>query len=71
MDDVLGEHHVVHELIAEVKRMKPDDGRVEAKFTELAENVWHHIKEEETKILPKTEDSDLDWKTLSSQVLKR
>lgn len=48
------EHHVVHVLIEELKSMPDDDeGRFEAKFTVLAENVRHHIKEEEDEMLPK------------------
>lgn len=49
------EHHVVHVLIAELKDMlgTDDDPRFTAKFTVLAENVRHHIKEEETQMLPK------------------
>lgn len=48
------EHHVVHVLIAELKEMLgSEDPRFEAKFTVLAENVRHHIKEEETQMLPK------------------
>lgn len=47
------EHHVVHLLIAELHEMEPSDPRFEAKFTVLAENVRHHIKEEEKEMLPK------------------
>ncbi|MEP7216323.1 MAG: hemerythrin domain-containing protein [Anaerolineaceae bacterium] len=49
------EHHVVHLLIAELKQML-EGGKTgvdfQAKFTVLAENVRHHIKEEETEMLP-------------------
>jgi len=48
------EHHVVHLLVDELKSMPDDDeGRFEAKFMVLAENVRHHIKEEEDEMLPK------------------
>ncbi|MFA7297450.1 MAG: hemerythrin domain-containing protein [Dehalococcoidia bacterium] len=47
------EHHVVHVLIAELHELEPSDPRYEAKFTVLAENVRHHIKEEEQEMLPK------------------
>jgi hemerythrin-like domain-containing protein len=48
------EHHVVHLLIDELKSMSDDgDGHFEAKFIVLAENVRHHIKEEEDEMLPK------------------
>lgn len=47
------EHHVVHVLIAELDKMPDDHEHFDAKFTVLAENVRHHIKEEETEMLPK------------------
>lgn len=71
MDEALEEHHVVHGLIGELKKMKPSDDRYDAKFTVLAENVKHHIKEEESDMFPKAEDCDIDWEALSAQVMKR
>jgi hemerythrin superfamily protein len=56
------EHHVVHLLIAELDAMADDDEHFDAKFTVLAENVRHHIEEEEKEMLPKAEkavDSDM------------
>jgi hemerythrin-like domain-containing protein len=48
------EHHVVHVLIDELQSMPDDEeGQFEAKFTVLAENVRHHMKEEEDEMLPK------------------
>lgn len=71
MDEALEEHHVVHGLLLELKKMKPSDERYDAKFTVLAENGRHHIKEEESEMFPKAEDCELDWDTLCSQVVKR
>lgn len=45
------EHHVAKMLIAEIEAMKPD-GVWRAKVTVLAENVRHHIEEEETEGFP-------------------
>ena len=71
MDEALEEHHVVHGLLVELKKMKPNDERYDAKFTVLAENVRHHIKEEESEMFPKAEDCEIDWDALCSQVEKR
>ena len=71
MDEALEEHHVVHALIGELKKMKPSNDRYDAKFTVLAENVRHHIKEEESEMFPKAEDCEIDWEALCSQVMKR
>jgi len=71
MDEALEEHHVVHMLISELKKMKPKDDHFDAKFTVLAENVKHHIKEEETEMLPKAKEINIDWENLKMQVMKR
>lgn len=71
MDEALEEHHAVAGLIGELKRMKPSDADYDTKFSELAQNVRQHIKEEESKMLPKAEDCEIDWDALSSQVTKR
>ncbi len=67
MREALEEHHVVHLLIAELKKLKPDDDRYDAKFTVLAENVRHHIKEEEGEMFPQVEESDLNWASLADK----
>ena len=68
IDEALEEHHVVHLLIAELKKMAPGDERYDAKVTVLAENVRHHIKEEEGAMFPQVEQSDLDWVLLAEKV---
>lgn len=71
MDEALEEHHVVHGVIGELKKMKPGDERYEAKVTVLSELCKHHIKEEEEEMLPKAEKRDIDWDHLHEQVMKR
>ena len=53
MDEAEEEHHVVKLLIRELRAMKPSAPKYDAKFTVLAENVKHHIDEEESEMLPK------------------
>lgn len=50
------EHHVVHLLIAELRDMPEIDERARAKFIVLAENVRHHIDEEEQEMLPQAKE---------------
>jgi len=71
MDEALEEHHVVHLFIGELKEMSPDDERYFAKFTVLAENVRHHIKEEEGDMFPQAADAELDWEALQQSVEQR
>ena len=52
MNEADEEHHVAHLLVDELMAMNPSDERFDAKFTVLAENVKHHIEEEESEMLP-------------------
>jgi len=47
MNEADEEHHVAKVLIAELEEMDGHEDHYDAKFTVLAENVRHHIKEEE------------------------
>jgi hemerythrin superfamily protein len=71
MSEAIEEHHLVHVLIAELKKLKQSDERFEAKFNVLGEVVKHHIEEEEGEMLPQAEESDIDWDDLTAQVMKR
>jgi len=71
MNEAVEEHHLVHVLIRELKKLKPSDEVFEAKFNVLSELVQHHVEEEEGEILPQAEKSDLDWEELESKVMKR
>ena len=71
MGEANEEHHVVHLLLKELKKLKPGDDVFRSKFTVLGELVTHHAEEEEDEMLPKAEDSKLDWKSLESRVMKR
>lgn len=46
------EHHVVDQLITEMKGLDPADEAWAAKLTVLMENVEHHAEEEETEMFP-------------------
>ena len=70
IDEALEEHHVVHLLIAELKKMTAGDDRFDAKFTVLAESVKHHIEEEEGEIFPQVEEADLDWASIAKKAVE-
>ena len=71
MNEAVEEHHLVHVLIKELKKLKPKDEVFQAKFKVLGELVKHHIEEEEGEILPKAQQSDIDWEALEAAVTKR
>ena len=51
MED-LEEHHVVKVLASEIEGLDADDPRLVAKAKVLAENVRHHVEEEESQLFP-------------------
>ena len=53
------EHHVAKLLIAELMQMTTVD-HFPAKFTVLAENIEHHIKEEENELFPQARRTNVD-----------
>lgn len=71
MNEAVEEHHLVHVLIKELKKLKPNDERFHAKFKVLGELVKHHIEEEENEMLPQAEESEMDWESLETRVMKR
>ena len=62
------EHHVAKVLIAELENMNGDEEHWEAKFKVLAENVRHHIKEEEGEIFPKARKTAIDFVALGEHM---
>jgi hypothetical protein len=51
------EHHVAEMLMEELKTMRLNDKSFDAKFMVLAENVKHHIGEEEGELFPKAAEA--------------
>ena len=71
MDEALEEHHVAHTLMNELKRGAGKNGRYEAKFKVLGENIKHHVKEEEGTMFPEAQKADLDWDALAQKAMAR
>jgi hemerythrin superfamily protein len=71
MNEADEEHHVAKILIAELDAMNGDNDHFDAKFTVLAESVRHHIKEEETDMLPKARDLKIDFQALGEKMERR
>ena len=65
------EHHLVHVLIAELKKLEPSDVTFKAKFTVLGELVKHHVKEEEGEMFPEAQKAKIDWEALRVEVMER
>jgi hemerythrin superfamily protein len=63
--------HVLHALINTLKNMGPEDERFETMYAALRKQVVHHINEEEGKLFPLAERTDLDWERLTTHVIQR
>jgi hypothetical protein len=76
--DLLGEGYVEHDgakvLIAEIAGGKPSDDFYDAKVSVLAEQIKHHVHEEEgflKGLFAQARRSDLDLKALGEQLTAR
>jgi hemerythrin superfamily protein len=54
--EAVEEHHVVKVLLGELAMLSSEDDAFDAKVTVLMENVRHHVEEEETELLPQSEE---------------
>ena len=71
MNEADEEHHVAKLLIAELDAMDGSESHFDAKFKVLAENVRHHIEEEEGEMLPKAQKAKLDFAALAEKMTAR
>jgi hemerythrin-like domain-containing protein len=55
--EALEEHHLVDDIVEQLKETPFDDEHWTAKFTVAKENVEHHIEEEETEMFPQVRKS--------------
>lgn len=69
--EALKEHQAVKDLIEELKSMEEDDVDFDEKWSELVENVQHHVVEEESDLLPQAEKSELDLAECGTQMVER
>jgi hemerythrin superfamily protein len=68
MNEADEEHRVAKTVIEALEDLDPSDEHYCAKFTVLAENVRHHIKEEEGDIFKEAKDTDVDMKELGDRM---
>lgn len=71
MSEATEEHHVAHFLIDELENQRLDHDTYHAKFIVLAENVRHHIKEEEGEMLPKIDAEKEELEQIGTRMSRR
>ena len=69
MDEAQETLHAVHALMKTLENMNPEDQRYVSMCKALEELVTHHINEEEGKMFPLAEQTDLDH--LTTEVIQR
>jgi len=71
MNEALVEHNSLKMLIGELEKMQGDDPMLKSTVTVLEEYVKHHVREEESEILPKAKRLKLDLAGLAEQMSAR
>ena len=71
IDEAIVEHAAAKQLIAEIEEMDPADELYDAKVKVLGEQVRHHIEEEEDKLFPEIESSELNLEALGKKMVER
>jgi hemerythrin superfamily protein len=71
MDEALVEHAGAKQLISQLQGADPSDDLYDAKVTVLAEQIDHHVEEEEGSMFPKARYSRLDTIKLGAVMLAR
>ena len=71
VQEAIEEHQTVKQLISKLKGMQEGGEEFESQFSQLMENVQHHVEEEESEMLPKVEESQLDLNSLGQQMAQR
>ncbi len=71
MDEAWVEQAGAKNLIAQLKGAAPEDEFYDAKVTVLAEQIDHHVQEEEKDMFPQARAADLDTFALGAQMQRR
>jgi Hemerythrin HHE cation binding domain len=71
IDEAIVEHASAKQLIAEIEEMDAGDELYDDKVKVLGEQVRHHVEEEEDKLFPEIESSELDLEALGKKMTER
>jgi hemerythrin superfamily protein len=71
LDEATVEHMGAKTLVAQIETMLPDHPLFAAHVSVLAEQVRHHVEEEEGELFPKLQESGLDLDALGAALAER
>ncbi|HEY6023041.1 MAG TPA: hemerythrin domain-containing protein [Pseudolabrys sp.] len=69
LDEAEVEHASIKELIAKIDGCSPEDKLFDAHLTVLKEFVAHHVKEEESEMMPKAKKAGIDLAALGEAIV--
>jgi hemerythrin superfamily protein len=71
LDEAAVEHAAAKQLIAEIEAMSVDEELYDAKVKVLSEQIDHHVEEEEEKLFPEVQKTNLDLAALGEELATR
>lgn len=69
--EAIVEHASLKKLIADIDGSSPRDELFEANVKVLSEYVKHHVREEETELMPAVRRTDIDLEALGERLMER
>ena len=71
LDEAEVEHGSARDLIEQIQSMDPTDDLYDAKVKVLGEYVQHHVREEESELVPRCQNADMDLDELGEEIAVR
>lgn len=71
VDEALVEHMGAKSLIAQIEAMKPGQPLYDAKVKVLAEQIRHHVEEEESELFPEARKAGMDLDAIGAALKAR
>jgi len=71
LDEAIVEHTGAKTLIAQIEAMAPGQPLYDARVRVLAEQVRHHVEEEETELFPEVRDTKLNLDAIGAKLAAR
>ena len=71
IDEAIVEHTGAKILVAQIESMRPGQPLYDAKVKVLAEQVRHHVEEEESELFPEVRETEIDLNALGTKLAAR
>jgi hemerythrin superfamily protein len=71
LDEAIVEHMGAKTLVAQIEAMRPGQPLYDARVKVLAEQVRHHVREEEEELFPEVRETRVDLRALGAKLAAR